>query len=145
MSKVKLTVTAPDGTILSRTTERQYRYAVAFQIGKRWVARNWCSRLDLAQKIGGVILPVNEAHLFDNKAEQPVVSAEPVQEAVSVEVEKPVETKNEVYVMTAEEFAAWTKNDSLEDLQWKHDYAVKNSLMVDAEMLMQEIERRNNQ
>lgn len=46
----KLTVIAPDGSIVSRRTHRVYTHAIlAFGSGP-WSACTWCGRPDLAQK-----------------------------------------------------------------------------------------------
>ena len=49
-AKKKLTATLPDGTIVTRTTAREYRYVVAMYELGRWGVIAWCSRLDLAAK-----------------------------------------------------------------------------------------------
>lgn len=48
--KVTLTCTAPDGTIISRTTDNLYTHVLITDTRGGWGAVQWCSRLDLAQK-----------------------------------------------------------------------------------------------
>lgn len=144
MTKRKLTATTPDGTIITRTTEKPYRYAVAFQRGSRWDA-SWATTLYLAQKKHGIILPVNEAfpqNEIDSKAQ--VISVNPdvvVLPAAPIVEDKTVDV-SEQYVMTAEEFQDWTKDDTLEDLRWKLEYAIEQGFKADAILLEAEIQKR---
>jgi hypothetical protein len=48
-TKTLFTATAPDGTLISRNSVRDYTHAVLVCDGTRWDIRNWCGSLALAQ------------------------------------------------------------------------------------------------
>ena len=48
--KKTYTVTAPDGTVFSRKSANPLSHAVLICHDGEWQARNWCSRIDLAEK-----------------------------------------------------------------------------------------------
>lgn len=144
MSKRKLTATMPDGTILTRTTEKPYRYAVAFQRGGRVMA-SWATTLHLAQKRNGIILPVNETFPqdeIDSKAQTISVNPDIVTPLPTALAKEKTVDVSEQYTMTAEEFQDWTKDDTLEDLRWKLEYATEQGFEKDAALLAAEIQKR---
>lgn len=93
MAKRILTATAPDGTTVTRQTDRDYKYVIMTSTGDHWNPEQWASRLDLAESAAsshrnrsGIevrIIPVNEPEpdkLPERQIEflQAVAAGEPV-------------------------------------------------------------------
>lgn len=49
MAKTVYEATAPDGTVITRTTDRVYTHAVLAKDARGWGYIGFCGRLDLAQ------------------------------------------------------------------------------------------------